>query len=293
VNDSYVIDKSRYASISSYLAENAPNEYNDIPLVLNEAYRQTLIKAGVDDAMAKHIAHLFIRDPLVVYDKRIKINDQKETDHWENVQSTNWQTVRFKPPPAHLAHIIGWRVEFRPMENNFTDFENAAHAVFIWILMRAIRQYKLNLYMPLSQVDENMKRAHKRDSVLLHKFWFRTNITSSGPAEVHELSMKEIFLGSEAYSFPGILYFVKKFVAESIPAQFLSTINNYVSLLEKRATGSIKTNARWIRDYIDAHPAYKHDSIVTQPILYDLVQAVVQMNEKKEDEFNFAEHNKQ
>jgi len=168
------------------------------------------------------------------------------------------------------------------MENNFTDFENAAHAVFIWLLMRVIRLNKLNMYMPLSKVDENMKRAHKRDSVLHQKFWFRTNITSPGPAEVHELSIKEIFLGSEAHSFPGILYFVKKFVAESIPAEHLPTLKNYISLVEKRATGVSKTNARWIRDFIDAHPAYKHDSIVTQSILYDLVQAVVKMNEKRD-----------
>lgn len=33
---------------------------------------------------------------------------------WQNLQSTNWQTMRFKPPPPNSD--IGWRVEFRPME---------------------------------------------------------------------------------------------------------------------------------------------------------------------------------
>ena len=47
----------------------------------------------------------------------------------QNIQSTNWQTVRFKPPPVNSK--IGWRVEFRPMEVQLTDFENAAFAVFI------------------------------------------------------------------------------------------------------------------------------------------------------------------
>lgn len=32
----------------------------------------------------------------------------------QNLQSTNWQTMRFKPPPPNSD--IGWRVEFRPME---------------------------------------------------------------------------------------------------------------------------------------------------------------------------------
>jgi glutamate--cysteine ligase catalytic subunit len=38
-------------------------------------------------------------------------DDVKQTDHFENIQSTNWQTVRFKPPPYGAP--IGWRVEFR------------------------------------------------------------------------------------------------------------------------------------------------------------------------------------
>ena len=29
---------------------------------------------------------------------RVHIDDT-ETDHFENLQSTNWQTVRWKPPP--------------------------------------------------------------------------------------------------------------------------------------------------------------------------------------------------
>ena len=32
----------------------------------------------------------------------------------QNIQSTNWQSMRFKPPPPNSP--IGWRVEFRPME---------------------------------------------------------------------------------------------------------------------------------------------------------------------------------
>ena len=58
---------------------------------------------------------------------RIHLNDTIETDHFENLQSTNWQTVRWKPPPKGRAcgPHIGWRVEFRSMEVQLTDFENA------------------------------------------------------------------------------------------------------------------------------------------------------------------------
>lgn len=72
------------------------------------------------------------------------------TDTAQNIQSTNWQTLRFKPPPANSP--IGWRVEFRPMEVQLTDFENAAFAVFIVLLSRAILHFNLNLYIPISKV---------------------------------------------------------------------------------------------------------------------------------------------
>lgn len=33
--------------------------------------------------MAKHIAHLFVRDPLVVYNDKIEIDDETNVDHFE------------------------------------------------------------------------------------------------------------------------------------------------------------------------------------------------------------------
>ena len=51
--------------------------------------------------------------------------------------------MRFKPPPANSE--IGWRVEFRPCELQFTDFENAAIVCFVVFLTRAILSYGYNL----------------------------------------------------------------------------------------------------------------------------------------------------
>lgn len=69
----------------------------------------------------------------------------------QNIQSTNWQTLRFKPPPPNSS--IGWRVEFRSMEVQITDFENAVFAVFVVLLSRAILSFNLNFYIPISKVD--------------------------------------------------------------------------------------------------------------------------------------------
>ena len=72
--------------------------------------------------MAAHIAHLFVRDPLVLFEGRIEeLDDAEAMDHFENIQSTNWQTVSpptgkqrrrsravSKPPspPADLAALL-------------------------------------------------------------------------------------------------------------------------------------------------------------------------------------------
>ena len=74
------IYKSRYDSISTYIyqgrvsSENGNgkgfnnrvlNIYNDIPVPIDEESYEQLRDAGVDPALAQHVSHLFIRDPLV------------------------------------------------------------------------------------------------------------------------------------------------------------------------------------------------------------------------------------
>ncbi|CAN0164838.1 unnamed protein product [Lampetra fluviatilis] len=104
----------------------------------------------IDPLLAQHFAHLFIRDPLVLFCEKIHADDdENEAYHFECIQSTNWQTLRFKPPPPNTN--IGWRVEFRPMD--LTDFENAAYVVFVVLLTRVILSYGLNFLVPLSKVD--------------------------------------------------------------------------------------------------------------------------------------------
>jgi glutamate--cysteine ligase catalytic subunit len=35
--------------------------------------------------------------------------------------------------------------------------------------------------------------------------------------------------------------------------------------------GTLLTNAAWIRQFVLSHPSYKHDSVVSEEIEYDLV----------------------
>ena len=60
-----------------------------------------------------------------------------------------------------------------------TDYENAAVVCFVVLLTRVILSYGYNLLVPISKVDENMKRAQQMDAVKNQKFYFRTNITAT------------------------------------------------------------------------------------------------------------------
>ncbi|KAI6121726.1 glutamate-cysteine ligase-domain-containing protein [Pisolithus sp. B1] len=208
-NDRYIIPKSRYDSVDLYISSGWANKpaYNDTTVPYDEAIRNRLLDHGIDELLSKHIAHLFIRDPLVIFSETIHQDDDSSNDHFENIQSTNWQTLRFKPPPPSSS--IGWRVEFRSMEVQMTDFENAAFAVFIVLLSRAILAFNLNFYVPISKVDENMQRAQKRDAVRSQKFFFRKDVVPPGyVTPVASLSSSEPSSPSEDGE-PGVVTQIK------------------------------------------------------------------------------------
>ena len=42
-----------------------------------------LFSLGIDHTLARHISHLFIRDPLTLFEEQLKLDDTKDTDHFE------------------------------------------------------------------------------------------------------------------------------------------------------------------------------------------------------------------
>ncbi|XP_025238656.1 glutamate--cysteine ligase catalytic subunit isoform X2 [Theropithecus gelada] len=284
-NNNYRISKSRYDSIDSYLSK-CGEKYNDIDLTIDKEIYEQLLQEGIDHLLAQHVAHLFIRDPLTLFEEKIHLDDANESDHFENIQSTNWQTMRFKPPPPNSD--IGWRVEFRPMEVQLTDFENSAYVVFVVLLTRVILSYKLDFLIPLSKVDENMKAAQKRDAVLQGMFYFRKDICKGGNAVVDgcgkaqnstELAAEEYTLmsidtiinGKEGV-FPGLIPILNSYLENmEVDVDTRCSILNYLKLIKKRASGELMTVARWMREFIANHPDYKQDSVITDEMNYSLI----------------------
>ena len=48
--------------------------------------------------------------------------------------------------------------------------------MFIVLVSRVALAFDLNLYIPLSLVDENTETAHRRDAVRNERFWFRRHM---------------------------------------------------------------------------------------------------------------------
>ncbi|KXG46598.1 Glutamate-cysteine ligase catalytic subunit [Penicillium griseofulvum] len=315
-NDRWRIPKSRYASNSTYISQDPRlrKEYFDPDLVVDQDIKKRLMDGGMDDLLATHFAHLFIRDPLVIFSEDLEELDLNKSDHFENLQSTNWQHMRFKPPPPDSD--IGWRVEFRSMEIQITDFENAAFSIFIVLITRAILSFDLNFYIPIQRTTENMETAHARNAVLDRKFWFRkdpfprrvprsaqqsangstfSSTTSSamntpppspplGPVETEYdlMTIDDIVNGCADGSFPGLIPLVESYLnSVNVDVETRCFLASYLDLIRKRADGTLWTGARWMREFVAKHPSYKQDSVVSEEITYDLVKAVEEMTVKE------------
>ena len=144
-----------------------------------------------------------------------------------------------------------------------TDFENAALVTFLVLLSRVIlEKVDVDFLVPISRVDENMRRAQRRGACLSEKFYFRTR---SG--EMDELSIDEIINGEE-----GLMTLVRDYVARvEMEENTRKKIDGYLKLVSDKASGRCKTTAAWMRDFITSHAKYEFDSVVNEEIAYDLM----------------------
>ena len=79
------IPKSRYDSVDCYLSTDPANrpEYNDNDMPLDTDIKNRLLDHGIDDLLSEHVAHLFIRDPLVIFSETVDQDDEVSADHFE------------------------------------------------------------------------------------------------------------------------------------------------------------------------------------------------------------------
>ena len=301
-NSDKYINKSRYSPAYSYISENIyiQDFHNDYPKYpINKKYYHYLIENGIAPRLAEHFCNIFMRDPLVLFDQKINNLDENDYSHFENFNSTNWNSLRFKPPKPEEGDSC-YKIEVRPCDLQFTPFENSAIIMLALCLYRSILYFDTNFIIPISKVDKNFERAYKNDSINTQKYFWRINGLTDNSVDyesskflhpnhevsksnlvkeeddmyIKELTIKEIFCGSEEYNYPGLLKHLQNTVLkqECFHEFYGHIVNNYLSFLEKRAKGiffyyffigDLITDAQYIRKFVTNHQKYNNDSIVS------------------------------
>ncbi|KAI8320378.1 GCS-domain-containing protein [Martensiomyces pterosporus] len=176
--------KSRFGSVDSYLGPGPKSddlafrpEFNDCQYTYDNDSYWKMKEGGVDRLLAQHVAHLFIRDLHYASERMLKEkeeganSDSDGQEHFKRFLGCNRQNVCLYPPNIRTGS--GWEVEFMTLEVQLTDEENAAFITFMVLLSRAILSYRLNLYLPISLMDQNMARAQKANAACDQLFYFR------------------------------------------------------------------------------------------------------------------------
>lgn len=108
------------------------------------------------------------------------------------------------------------------------------------------------------------------------------------------MTMDEVINGrGDKGAFPGLLGVVNAYLNSlNVDVATKCDLRRYLDLIKWRARGEtivllgrvmlmmigkLVTPASWIRNFIVTHPAYKHDSVVSDEINYDLAKAIDEM----------------
>ena len=290
-NSNKYIYKSRYSPIYSYIGK--VNKYfNDYPkFPINQNYYNEFIGEGISENLATHFCNLLVRDPLVIFDKKINITDDKDMTHFENINSSNWNSLRFKLPRPN-DNDYSYKIEIRTCDLQLTPFENTSIIHFIMNLYNIILKQNCNFIVPITKVDQNYENAYCNDAINTKKFWWRINCfddinlnddtldyKKDEEENIKLLTINEILNGAKEYNYPGLISAIKDEIKNNLnyTDDIKKDLYKFVQHIEKKAKGEIWTDAKYIRKFINNHPKYNKDSIITEEINYDLINHLLKI----------------
>ena len=290
-NSNKYVYKSRYSPIYSYIGK-VNKYYNDYPkFPINQEYYNEFIEAGISENLATHFCNLLVRDPLVIFDKKINITDDNDMTHFENINSSNWNSLRFKLPRPN-DNDFSYKIEIRTCDLQITPFENTSIIHFIVNLYNIILKQNCNFIIPITKIDENYENAYCNDAINTKKFWWRINCfddidlneenfnyKKEEEEKIKLLTINEILNGAKEYNYPGLIPVIKNEIKNNLnyTEEVRKDLLKYVEHMEKKAKGEIWTDAKYIRKFINEHPKYNKDSIITEEINYDLINHLLEI----------------
>jgi glutamate--cysteine ligase catalytic subunit len=255
-----------------YLEESASaRRLNDQTLESIGGLKPDLRGQGVPSSLATYLSHILNRDPLIDAPNTLNGDDMSalaqscRTNLMNLHMSTWWPHVRLKlPVVSTVDDSLPWRVEFRPMDAQPSDMENAALVVATRILQQTIQHFDLDLRIPISAVKENMSRANARAAATDQMFRFAVRIGHSADASAYAFdgwaSLDTVFNGGDdgaGRKWRGLLplandYLVQRDIPE-IPCTEQEKIFGALEILSARASGRLQTPAQWMRNFIRKH----------------------------------------
>ena len=265
------VTSSRWDSADMYLCDNHL-ELNDVPASYDRQAFNFLVSRGVDEALSRHVAGVWVRDPYIVSEA----DAEESYCNFEHMNSSVYRPVRFKPPPGPRSPI-GWRCEFRVMEVQPSDFENAAFAAFVVLLVRAFAKFDVDLTTPLSGHHSNMDKAQKRDAVRTQKFSFPGKLRVGGGEKGNVVLMSaDKIVNGDGEGFIGLIGLVKEYLKSEadISVETSEKLDAYMSHLSGIASGETLTVAQKMRRFVEDHEDYKGDSVLNHKINYDMMKAL-------------------
>ena len=211
--------------------------------------------------------------------------------HFENINSSNWNSLRFKlPRPADKEH--SYKIEIRTCDLQLTPFENTSIIHFIINLYNIILKNNSNFIIPITKVDKNFENAYCNDAINTQKFWWRINCFNNidlnkdnfdyikdEKENIKLLTINEILNGVKEYNYPGLIPAIKKEINNNpnYDENARQNLLKFANHMEKKAKGEIWTDAKYIRKFISEHPKYNKDSIITEEINYDLINHLLEI----------------
>lgn len=304
------IYKSRYSNVYSYISDHnyIQDHHNNYPrMPIDNEFVLKMKNKGFPKRFSEFIAQLFVREPMIVFEKYVNIENKNDPSHFLNLMSTNWNSLRFKPP-LEKDGDLNYKIEVRPCDLQFTPYENSSIITFILLYTRLVLNYDANFIIPMDKNDINFSIGHLNDAIHKEKFFWRTNgidkknykypnhISSDYKntqnrlpngyenPDIDNLSIDKLLiheiLGGKG-DFPGLIPLMKEYISENYPKDKHEQLFNQLDFIYQRSNGNLLSNAQYIRKFVKEHKKYNHNSIVTEEIAYDLGNHIINIQQSK------------
>lgn len=87
--------------------------------------------------------------------------------------------------------------------------------------------------------------------------------------------IRSLYSLTQGSTFLGLIPLIESYLnSVNVDIETRCELSKYLELVRRRADGSLITGATWIRKFVQNHPQYRQDSVVSQEINYDLVKEI-------------------